>query len=194
MTRICLFALALMSLAALPVAADNQRGAYIGFGGVSVGGDARSPYDEADMPAIELSAGYKYNGLLGIEARWAAGVRSDDDNSSDYFNAEHNDDDSLTEIEREVDQYTAVYYRPETINQSARLYALLGYADMDTSVIAWRGNDDTDLSESLSGPSWGAGVGWFINESLNFNLEYRQLVETDGYRFETFTIQWDYRF
>lgn len=185
---------AALVLLAVPALADNHRGFYAGIGGGVVTGDARTPYDEAEMPVVEFSAGYKYNGLLGIEARLGAGLKDDRDISSDYFLAEREADDSLSEIEREVKTYSALYYRPEITNEVARLYGLLGYAELDTQVTRWQGNTGTEADDSLSGTSYGIGMGWFVNERLNFNIEYRQLVKTDDYRFETYTLQWDYRF
>ncbi len=185
---------AALVLLASPALADNDRGFYAGIGGGVVSGDARTPYDEAEMPVIEFSAGYKYNGLLGIEARFGGGLKDDRDTDSDYFLAEQETDTSLSEIEREVKTYTALYYRPEITNEVARLYGLLGYAELDTQVTRWRGNAEEQTDESLSGTSFGMGIGWFVNKRLNFNIEYRQLVKTDDFRFETVTLQWDYRF
>lgn len=187
-------ACAALALLASPALADNQRGPYVGIGAVVVSGDERTPYEDAEMPAVELSAGYKYNGLLGLEARIGLGVKDDRDASSDYFQTEQNDDPGLSEIEREVDQYVAIYYRPELINEKARLYGLLGYAELDTVVTRWRGNTPEAADSSLSGSSYGLGAGWYVNPHLNFNIEYRQLVKADNNRFETLSLQFDYRF
>lgn len=185
---------AVLALLASPVLADNQRGPYVGVGAVMVSGDSRTPYDKAEMPALELSAGYKYNGLLGVEGRIGLGVNDDRDDSSDYFVTEQEDNASLSEIGREVDQYAAVYYRPELINQKARLYGLLGYAQLETVVTRWEGNSSETTDDSLSGSSYGLGVGWYVTDHLNFNAEYRQLANTDDNRFETLSLQFDYRF
>jgi len=185
---------AALVLLASPALADNQRGFYAGIGGAVVTGQARSPYDEAEMPVVEFSAGYKYNGLLGVEARVGAGLKDDRDTSSDYFLDEQEAQAGLSEIEREIKHYSAVYYRPEITNQVARLYGLLGYAELETQVVRWQGNTSSEMGESLSGTSFGLGMGWFVSDRLNFNIEYRQLVKTDDYRFETYSLQWDYRF
>lgn len=185
---------AVLALLASPVLADNQRGPYVGIGAVMVSGDSRTPYDKAEMPALEVSAGYKYNSLLGVEGRIGLGVNDDRDDSSDYFVTEQEDNASLSEIGREVDQYAAVYYRPELNNQKARLYGLLGYAQLDTVVTRWEGNSSETTGDSMSGSSYGLGVGWYVNERLNFNAEYRQLAKTGDNRFETLSLQFDYRF
>lgn len=183
-----------LALLTAPALADNKRGFYAGIGTGVVAGRAHTPYDEARMPVLELSAGYKYNGLLGLEARVGTGIKEEGDTESYYFQAEQEDNDALTEIEREVDQFSAIYYRPELTNETARLYGLLGYAEVDTLVTRWEGNDSTEQSESVSGTSYGLGAGWYVNDRVNFNIEYRQLVKTDERRFEALTIQWDYRF
>lgn len=185
---------AALVLLASPALADNHRGFYAGIGAGVVTGKARTPYEDAEMPVVEFSAGYKYNGLLGVEARLGAGLKDDRDGSSDYFLAEQEANAQLSEIERAVSSFTALYYRPEVTNEVARLYGLIGHAELDTEVTRWQGNDATQADESFSGASYGLGAGWFINKRLNFNIEYRQLVKTDDQRFETYTIQWDYRF
>lgn len=183
-----------LALVAVPALADNERGFYAGLGTGVVSGRDHTPYEDARMPVLELSGGYKYNGLLGIEVRAGVGIKEDGDSESYYFQDEMEDNNSLSEIEREVDRFSAVYYRPELINQSARLYGLIGYAEVDTTVTRWEGNSSTEQEESVSGGSYGLGAGWYVNERVNFNIEYRQLVNADDQRFEALTIQWDYRF
>lgn len=183
-----------LALLAVPALADNDRGFYAGFGLGVIAGKSRTPYAEARMPVVEFTGGYKYNALLGLEARAGLGVEEDADSDSDYFRDEQADNNDLSEIEREVDQFYGLYYRPELTNQTARLYGLIGYAELDSTVVRWEGNSPTERSDSVSGSSYGLGFGWFVNERLNFNIEYRQLVDADDQRFEMLNIQWDYRF
>lgn len=194
--RTTVIALAVM---ASPALADNERGFYAGAGFAMLSGNSYTPYESADMPVAELSAGYKYNAFLGLEARFGLGLDDDRDNDSAYFEALAGDMSDLTQIEREIDQFSAIYYRPELTNNKARLYGLIGYAEVDLQasfeeVDAEGAASYLEATTNLKGPSYGFGVGWFIDDHWNFNLEYRQLVRTDDFRVEAFSMQFDYRF
>jgi len=179
--------------------ANNQRGFYAGIGYVVVTGDSGTVYESADMPVLEVTAGYKYNAALGLEARYGVGVGDDRDRDSSYFAWAQEENEDLMQIEREVDSYSAIYYRPELTNNHARLYGLIGYASVDLSA-EWTETDSDDVTSSsttetsLSGMSYGLGVGWYIDRRWNFNLEYRRLVHTDNYKPEAFSAQLDFRF
>lgn len=213
-TAVAVTALALMSAASLSSAAEgvgvevdvdttawanNQRGFYAGLGYAVVMGDSGTVFESAEMPVLEFTGGYKYNGALGLEARYGIGVGDDRDRDSGYFEWAQEDNDALTQIEREVDSYSAIYYRPELTNNHARLYGLIGYASVDLSA-DWTETDAEEVTTtsttdtSLSGMSYGLGVGWYIDRRWNFNLEYRRLVHTDDYKPEAFSAQLDYRF
>lgn len=188
-----------ISLLASPAWADNQRGFYAGLGYAVISGSDNTAYDSADMPVVELSAGYKHNAALGLEARWGTGLSDDRDLGSSYFESEQEENADLRQVEREIDQYTAIYYRPELTNDQARLYGLLGYAEVDAQATSVSVDDEGALStaqasHSVSGVSYGLGVGWYVDQRWNFNLEYRRLASEGGYRFEAFSAQLDYRF
>lgn len=188
-----------LAVVAAPALADNERGFYAGAGFAMLSGNDYTPYESAEMPVAELTAGYKYNGALGLEARYGIGVGDHGDDDSSYFEALVDDRPDLSQVEREVDQFAAIYYRPELINDKARLYVLLGYAEVDLQasfeeVDAEGAVSTMEGTTTLKGPSYGLGVGWFIDEHWNFNLEYRQLVRTDDFEIEAFSLQVDYRF
>lgn len=206
-TALTLLAAASLTSAAEGVSVDpettpwvsNQRGFYAGLGYAVVSGDSGTVYESAEMPMLEFTGGYKYNAALGLEARFGVGIGDDRDRDSGYFEWAQGENEVLTQIEREVDSYSAIYYRPELTNNHARLYGLIGYASADLSAV-WTETDAEEVTttsttdSSLRGMSYGVGVGWYIDRRWNFNLEYRRLVHTDDFKPEVFSAQLDYRF
>jgi opacity protein-like surface antigen len=85
--------------------------------------------------------------------------------------------------------YSGLYYRTESANETAKTYLLLGFAGANVKATSGK-----DLS--LSGPSYGAGVGFPVGKHFNFNLEYRQLLDDSSadVRLNALTASLDYRF
>ncbi len=74
--------------------------------------------------------------------------------------------------------YSSIYYRTESSNDTAKTYLLFGYTFGQIML------DDTESGEDdsvgLNGFSYGAGVGFPVTPSLNFNLEYRMVLDGDA--------------
>lgn len=85
--------------------------------------------------------------------------------------------------------YGGLYYRTESANETAKTYLLLGYAG--ASIEGETGGD-----VSLSGISYGAGIGFPVGRNANFNLEYRVLLDDSDkdISLNAFTASFDYRF
>lgn len=85
--------------------------------------------------------------------------------------------------------YGGIYYRTESANETAKTYLLVGYSGANI------GTDSGD-DVSLSGFSYGAGVGFPIGKNLNFNLEYRALLDDSDQdvSLNAFAASVDYRF
>ncbi len=85
--------------------------------------------------------------------------------------------------------YGGLYYRTESANETAKTYLLLGYAG--ASIEREAGSD-----VSLSGFSYGAGIGFPVGRNANFNLEYRVLLDDSDkdISLNAFTASFDYRF
>jgi opacity protein-like surface antigen len=85
--------------------------------------------------------------------------------------------------------YGGVYYRTESANDTAKTYLLLGFAGAS---IEGKAGDDV----SLSGLSYGAGVGFPVGRNFNLNLEYRMLVDDSDadVNMGAFALSMDYRF
>ena len=171
-----------MSLLSVCAMADNARGFYVGVGMAEFMYDDEV-IDVGNARTAEILGGYKYNAALGLEIRYGAGVSE----------ANSEDDDSL---EREIDSYYAVYYKPELINDEAKLYLLLGYMDVDASetLFAQDGSEVSQLDISESGASYGIGIGFILNQRFNFNIEYRTLPEQNDVETEIVSANFDYRF
>ena len=160
-----------LSLLAIPALADNNRGFYLGLGASSI----QDEQDVKDITAIrtgEILGGYKYNAALGFELRLGSGIK--EGVSKDKS------------VSREIGNYQSIYYKPELVNDDAKLYALLGYTKLSTSL--------NDASESYSGGSYGVGIGFVINEKFNVNFEYKNICDDLYNKPNTASINLDYRF
>jgi hypothetical protein len=147
--------------------------------------DASDEDDELNWNAVEIIGGYKHSPYVGGEARLG-------------FASENPD---LV--------YTSFYYRTESVNDTAKVYLLFGYT---LARLSFKFNDegfeeDSDMTWTMRGISYGAGVGFPVSENMNLNLEYRMLmdgkikIKESGYDTEnadgalqSFSINLDYRF
>lgn len=143
-----------LGLPMVAVAGDNTVGGFYVGGGAA---DVKLSFEEGgslDWTAVEVIGGYKHNPFVGGEARLGYG-------SQDGFDL----------------LYSSVYYRTESSNDTAKTYLLLGYT---FGAVAFDGDPDEDDTVSLNGVSYGAGVGFSITPRLNFNLEYRMILDGDA--------------
>ena len=85
--------------------------------------------------------------------------------------------------------YGGLYYRTESANDTAKTYLLFGYSGASIAV-------DNEEDISLSGLSYGAGVGFPVGDNCNINLEYRMLLDDSGddINLSAFSLNLDYRF
>lgn len=188
MKKLCVLAL---SLLALPVLADNNRGFYLGIGGSSIDDEQDGVEDLSKIRAIEVLGGYKYNNALGVELRIGRGQSTG--TSSTYLDA--NGAVQTGELERDIDSYQSIYYKPELVNDEAKLYALIGYTHLSTSAEAnVAGSKVYSADDSASGFSYGVGVGFVINDHFNINLEYKNICEEISDDPNMASVNIDYRF
>lgn len=121
--------------------------------GFYLGGGISSTKNDSDSNTyqpLELFGGYKLSPYVGGEIR--AGASSSDT--------------------AEISNFESVYYRTESANSVGKTYLLLGYTHANL--------DRQSGNYSLSGVSYGAGVGFIINDYFNLNLEYKILVDGSG--------------
>lgn len=172
------------------VLADNNRGFYAGAGAaVTIYDDDVIDVDNAH--ALELVGGYKYNAWLGVDLRIGKGVAAGENDTYLVGGDEVNG-----RLKREVDNYYSVYYKPEVINDEAKIYLLIGYTSMDFSeeIDAADGTRVSSVSGSESGTSYGIGIGFIINKQVNFNIEYRTLPDERDSDPAMASANFDYRF
>ena len=189
MKKLCVLAL---SLLALPVLADNDRGFYLGAGVSSID-DLQDGIDNvSQIRAAELFGGYKYNAALGIELRLGNGQTTG--TSNHYFDAKGKIQDGT--VERDIGSYQSIYYKPELVNDEAKLYALLGYTHVNSSgrVLDAAGKEVRSSDGSESGYSYGLGVGFVINQHFNINFEYKNICEEISGKPNLASVNIDYRF
>ena len=201
MKKICILAIGLM---ALPALADNNQGYYFGVGFSSIEDYQDGVSDISRMRAGELFGGYKYNDALGVEVRFGNAQTS---GTSGYYpladkNGVHQKETgwqpTFGDVERSLGSYQSIYYKPELVNDEAKLYALIGYTSIDTSVKVWS-KDKTvktpikQSSDSISGLSYGVGVGFVLSDQFNLNIEYKNLCEKLSEKPNALSISIDYR-
>ncbi len=178
-------------LFACAVSADDQDGLFIGGNWASL--DANFFDDEKNSityRTLEFYGGYRINSWLGFDGRIGLGLTSEDiandGNTSDDTSDDYTYEDS-------VQHFEAIYYRPELSNETAKLYALLGLAN-----VVRNGSNFSDGqsggTKSDSGFSYGAGIGFVINKRFNLNFEYRSLLDQDGAEYSSVGGGVDFRF
>lgn len=189
MKKLCILAL---SLLALPALADNNRGFYLGAGVASIDDTQDGVDNVSQIRAAELFGGYKYNAALGIELRLGNGQTTG--TSTRYFDAQGALQTGT--LERDIGGYQSLYYKPELVNDEAKLYALLGYTNVNSSgkIMDSTGKLVRSSRGSASGYSYGIGVGFVINEHFNINIEYKNICEEISGKPNLASLNVDYRF
>lgn len=195
MKRVYIFAL---SLLALPALANNEKGFYAGAGVTLVNNhdhddfaqfDANASVNAKNMRANEIFGGYKYNDYLGAEVRYGSGT---DAAKGNLYSANV----KTGEVTAELGSYKSIYYRPEMVNDEAKLYGLIGYTQLDVTVANndATGKELSSANTSYSGFSYGVGIGFVIADHFNINVEYKNICRELYDNPNTTTINIDYRF
>ncbi|QEY16862.1 porin family protein [Cellvibrio sp. KY-GH-1] len=171
-----LFAL-LIGVPAVAVAGDNMTGGFYLGGGI-----AQADFRYKDKPEgakdSKIEVWYAEELLAGFKVNPFVGVEG-------RIGGGAGDSDLV---------YASLYYRTESSNDTAKTYLLFGYTAGQ--------NMDDDEDANIYGPSYGAGVGFPVTPSLNFNLEYRMILDgrakvddnSTRVRMGGFTVNVDYRF
>jgi len=188
------YLIVLLGFCSLQVLADNQRGFYVG-GGITEVKDKDDSATETDKArAGEIFGGYKYNGLLAAELRAGFGA-----STGDYKSYDENGMFTGTKIERDLGNYFSIYYKPEITNKEAKLYALLGYTNMDVTYDTYSITADAEtltssVEEKASGFSYGIGIGYVMSKHINANLEWKNISNEIDNAMNATSLTVDYRF
>ena len=182
-----------LNLLASGVYADHARGFYAGGIGSFINCDTlvnlEANRDAIDLPAVEINVGYKYNNWLGVELRYGLGL----DERELYVAASGSDPAGTGQYN--LDSFHSVYLRSEITNNEAKLYFLLGNTSIDaTEELVVDGVPQGAVKSSASGLSYGIGAGWFVDDHLNVNLEYRSLIDKADTTYSAASLSVDYRF
>jgi len=177
-----------MCLANTAAQASKDQGVYVGGGVSLINVGVRDPFsNEVNFKAGELMIGYKYNAYLGAEIRTGKNLQKE-------TLAVNSQDTGLRDsVESSIDLYTSVYYRAELANEIAKVYLLLGQSRVTTTLEFDESGRDT-IEATDSGFSYGIGFGLWIDERMNLNVEYKNLVDTETDSFTGASITADYRF
>ncbi len=199
MNKVYFFALALL---AMPTLADNNRGFYVGIGAAGI--DDRQDLtlrtngmtlgDTTAIRTGELISGYKYNDVLVAEIRIGSSVRP---GKGFDFTVAPGSAVPKEQIERDIGNYESIYYRPEMVNDEAKLYALLGYTKTSSSLTRKDLQGKAELgkvSTSYSGASYGIGISFVIDEHFNINFEYKNICDGLYNKPNMSSVNIDYRF
>ncbi len=174
-----LISLALVMLANTALAQsvfDRLDKFYVGGGLTYIDANTvASDGESGELTSAELIGGYKYNGYLGAEIRLGTGMRSESFESG---------------VDSSIEYYASTYWRPETANEVAKIYGLIGF----TTISVKAAGGGTSTSTTTSGISYGGGVGFTFDERWNLNLEYRSIVDSSDAELNAFAINVDYRF
>ena len=115
--------------------------------------DTTGSFDE-DFSSIMLQAGYKFNSYVAIEGRYWFGI----------------DDVTLPLYTDAIDAPDAwgIYVKPMyPVTDAFDVYALLGYANTDTSL------------NTVDGFSWGLGASYAFTDSVAMFVDYTSLYNDD---------------
>ena len=170
MKRAILSTLAVLTIGSSTLQADNA-GLYIGAGYASTSIDFSAASDFLELPALDsvtdslvFLAGIDFNEYLGIEGRYYWNI------SSTVIEGA-----SIAGISGVFDDYKAesfaLYVKPQYSLDIVSLYALLGVAMNDYSVLT-QSDSDTLFS-------WGGGARLNFSESFGIFVDYTDLGEGD---------------
>ncbi len=113
----------------------------------------RNDITDVTWSPVEIFGGYKLNSFVGGELRYGQTTGGDS----------------------EITNFESAYYRVESSNSVGKTYLIAGYTHIDFSA------PDGDFN--FNGFSYGAGVGFVINDQFNLNFEYKVLADADGTRY-----------
>jgi opacity protein-like surface antigen len=168
-----LLAAALSTFACAALAEDRfYAGGNVAFWNYTEG----SHDTKISVSSLEGVAGFNVWSVINIEGRVGLGLES----STESVNTKEF---GKLSTELTLDNYFSVYIKPELKNDTATVYALLGVTRADASTTS----SQVERDLSMTGLSYGLGMGFYVTESALVNLEFRNLVQEDDYKFQGFS-------
>ena len=167
--------------------ASRERGFFIGTGFSLIDVGVDDFFDNrVNFKGVEVIAGYKYNGYLGLDVRY--GLSPADES---FFGGEDPDTGLDLVSEADFENFISYYYRPEIANDIAKLYLLLGQASV---TITTTEEDGSSTTRDERANSWGVGFGLWVNRKFDVTFEYRQLLSTENESITINAVNIEYRF
>lgn len=149
---------------------------------------AEDPAIDLDADAVTIKAGYNFNDILGVEARYGVGVSDD---SGDVQGID---------VKYEMDEVYGAYLTATLPNKTMfKPYVLVGYTSVGSEFeITYLSGPNTyttiNDSDSETGVSYGAGLNVNFTENFTGNIEYASLVDEGELTVDGFSLGLAYRF
>ena len=162
---------AALSTFACAASADNRlyAGGNVAFWNYTEG----SQDVKYNVSSLEGVVGFNVWEMINVEGRLGLGLEG----STETVTSKQ---DGTLPTKLNLDNYASVYIKPELKNDIATFYGLIGYSSAKASTE----NSKTERDLSVSGLSYGLGMGFFVAENALVNLEFRKLVQDGDYKFQ----------
>lgn len=186
MKKLLFVALSAFALGAQAEDMHIYAGGGIGFWNVEQNGHDNT----FNVGTVEGVIGLNVWKMINVEARAGLGFDSSTERTSEKYYENNVEKGRPADTQVKLDNFVSIYLRPEIKNDVAKLYGLVGY----TSIEAESSNQYADRTLSLSGLSYGVGMGFQVNDATAVNIEYRKLAQQDDFTFSGFNIGFDIAF
>jgi len=193
------FLLLIVLLLPLPVVAESTVAeskfglssfdVYVGAGGSVIGVEAIDSFEnDVDFKAGEVLGGASWR-WIGVEARYGVSLMDE------TINLGRDAETGVSSFaETSIEYYQSVYLRIQFENDIARIYGLYGETEISTSSFIENVSGSSVVQNTASGPSYGLGAGIRINDHLFFNVEIKNLIDSDANTFTQTGFGVDFRF
>lgn len=161
---------------------------YVGAGASVIGVEAVDLFEkDVDFKAGEVLGGIRWR-WIGVEARHGVSLNDETVNLGP-------DAEGINRFaETGIDSYNSIYLRLQFENDIAAIYGLYGETEISTSSTIESAGGSTIILSEASGTSYGLGAGIRINDNLFFNVEIKNLIDSDTDTFTQTGFGVDFRF
>lgn len=153
----------------------QRFGVYVGSGVGIIKGESNDAFDkDIQFKAGEVFAG-AYWRWIGFEFRTGQSFQDES-----FTESRDPDTGFPRTADASLTDYNSVYLRLQLQNDIARIYALTGTSNANTTATF---RDGSKSEKSGTGDAFGVGLGLQINDNLSFNLETKYLLKSDSDNF-----------
>lgn len=185
----------LLGVAFLAAGAQAEQFDYYAGAGLGIWNFTEKSHNKVfNVSSLEVQGGLTFWNWLSLEGRLGAGVEG----STELTGYKENGNTLPQNTELTLDNYASLYVKPELRNDIAKLYALLGFSSVSSSTESTKldsaSTKNGSNSNTISGLSFGVGMGFQMSEAAVINLEYVRLVQDSGFRYNGYNVGFNYRF